>query len=302
MVREPHHERNRAPSPRSELQMTAPDRKRLYAQYEKQLTPFSTSLVAEFRRSADAIGELVSDEELGQWADEGLDLAKQSWRSWEAAGEYFRVTPDLLPMLGLAGFQRWAQSGRELAELSSALAASYFRASPTTLPEISFQQLGDWVSLGKLLYKGTWRSASLAVQFFDGSPALFGQMRLEEARVLVRFVDSLCDRSYDLASHCLGIAPHVLEPLEDEDRGAFLHFAEALASTGWADARSFLEKGPGLLAHIHSPQRARFLALARELARREGRQAFAFFAEAARALGQIDPESHGLLLSLSEEL
>ena len=34
---------------------------------------------------------------------------------------------------GLGGFRRWSKHGRELAELSSALAASYFRASPATL-------------------------------------------------------------------------------------------------------------------------------------------------------------------------
>jgi nitric oxide reductase NorD protein len=282
--------------------MNSPERRTLYAEYEKQLTPFSTSLVAEFIRSADAVGDLLSDDELKEWAEEGLDLARQSWRSWEAAGEYFRVAPQMLPMLGWDGFRRWGKHGRDLAELSSALAASYFRASPATLPSITFVRLGDWVNLGRLLYKGTWRSASLAVQFFDGSPAFFSEMTLEEARVLVRFVDALCDRSYDLASHCLSIAPHVLQPLGGEDRAAFLQFAEALASTGWADARSYLEKGPALLAHVHSPQRVRFLALSRELARREGRQAFTYFAEAARALSQIDAESHGLLLSLSEEL
>jgi hypothetical protein len=281
---------------------TSERRRKLYAEYDKQLTPFSTSLVAEFVRSADAIADLLSDEELEAWAEDGLELARQSWRSWEAAGEYFRVAPQMLPMLGWDGFRRWAKHGRDLAELSSALAASYFRASPATLPSITFVRLGDWVNLGRLLYKGTWRSASLAVQFFDGSPTFFSRMTLEEARVLVRFVDALCDRSYDLASHCLSIAPHVLEPLGGEDRGAFLQFAEALASTGWADARSYLEKGPSLLAHVHSPQRVRFLALSRELARREGRQAFSFFAEAARALAQVDPESHGLLLSLAEEL
>jgi len=282
--------------------MTTPERKRIYAQYEKQLSPFSTSLVAEFRRSADAIGEMVSDEELRAWAETGMELARQSWRSWEAAGEFYRVTPQLLPMMGFDGFQRWAKQGRELAEMSSALAAAYFRASPQTVPAVGLGRVADWVNLGRMLYKGTWRSASLAVQFFEGSPQLFEEMSVEEGRVLVRFVDALCDRSYDLASHCLSIAPHVLKPLTGEDRGAFLTFAEALASTGWADARSYLEKGPSLLAHVHPMQRSRFLALSQELARREGRQAFAFFAEAARALQQVDIESHGLLLSLAEEL
>ncbi|MEO6197654.1 MAG: hypothetical protein ABIP58_06030, partial [Dehalococcoidia bacterium] len=277
-------------------------RREIYAHYDKQLTPYSTSLIADFRQAADNLGDRLSDDELRAWAEDGLDLARQSWRSWEAAGEYYRVSPQVLPIVGSEGFRVWARHGRELAELSSALAASYFRASPSTVPSIGYANVGDWMALGRLLYKGTWRSASLAVQFFDASPQLLSKMTLDEVRVLVRFVDALCDRSYDLASHCLTIAPSSLDPLTGEDRIAFLTFAEALASTGWADARSYLEKGPSLLANIQHMQRGRFLNLSRELARREGRQAFSFFAEAAGALAAMDPDSHGLLLSLSEDL
>src|SRR2546425_6824677 len=100
--------------------MTTSERRKLYAHYEKQLTPFSTSLVAEFIRSADAIGDAVSDEELEAWAEDGLELARQSWRSWEAAGEYFRVAPPMLPMLGWGGFLRWSKAGRGLRAMSSA--------------------------------------------------------------------------------------------------------------------------------------------------------------------------------------
>ena len=282
--------------------MSKPEYRRIYSVYGKQLTPFSTTLVEEFRRSAEAVEHLLTPDEVRQWAEEGLELARQSWRSWEAAGEYFRVTPEVLAVLGFQDFRRWTQYGRDLAEMSSALAASYFRASPATLPEVTLERLADWVGLGRQLYKGTWRSASMAVQFFDGSPALFERFTPEEARILVRFVDSLCDRSYDLAAHCLSIAPHVLGPLGGEDRAAFLRFAEALAGTGWADARSYLEKGPALLAHVQQPERVRFLALARELARQEGRQAFAFFAEAARAFNEVEPEVHGTLLAMAEDL
>jgi hypothetical protein len=240
--------------------------------------------------------------EAAEWAEEGLVLARQSWRSWEAATEYFRATPQTLPLLGFADFRRWSIHGRELAETSSALAAAYYRASPRTLSGVPFSSLVDWVAMGRQLYKGTWRSASLAVQFFDASPLLFSQLSLEEAKGLVRFVDALCDRSYDLAAHCLGIAPNVLTPLGGEDRAAFLRFAEALAATGWADARAYLERGPDLLVHVHQSHRVRFLALAGAVARREGRQAFVYFADAARALSQVEGDLHAHVLSLGEDL
>ena len=282
--------------------MSSSSSRRLIGRFERELAPFSTALAAEFRRSAEAVCNLLEPEELALWAEDGLELAGRSWRSWEAASEYFRATPEVLPLMGFAVLQRWAQRGRDLVELSSSLAAAYFRASPGTLPNLSLAQLDDWVSLGQHLYKGTWRSASLAVQFFDMSPALLSQLSLDETRALVRFVDVLAERSYDLATHCLSTTPTSISPLPREDREAFIRFAEVLAYTGWADARSYLEKGPILLSHIHASQRPRFLNLTREVARQEGRQGFTFFAEAARALGQLEGDIQPYLLSLAEDL
>ena len=276
--------------------------RRLIGRYEKELAPFSASLAVEFRRAADTACDLLDPDEFGLWAEDGLELARRSWRSWEAASEYFRASSAVLTLVEFDALRRWTQYGRDLVELSSSLAAAFFRASPGTLPHISFAQMGDWVAMGRHLYKGTWRSASLAVQFFDLSPILFGQLSLEESKALVRFVDVLAERSYDLATHCLSVAPQMLSPLPHEDREAFLRFAEVLAHTGWADARSYLERGPSLLIHVHASQRPRFLNLSREVARQEGRHAFTFFAEGARALSQVDGEIHAYLLSLAEDL
>ena len=282
--------------------MSSSSSRRLVGRFERELAPFSTALAAEFRRSAEVACNLLEPEEVTLWAEDGLELARRSWRSWEAASEYFRATPQVLPLMGFAALQQWAQRGRDLVELSSSLAAAYFRASPGTLPHLSLAQIDDWVILGQHLYKGTWRSASLAVQFFDMSPALLSQLSLDEARALVRFVDVLAERSYDLATHCLSTTPTSLSPLPPQDREAFIRFAEVLAYTGWADARSYLEKGPVLLSHIQASQRPRFLNLTREVARQEGRQAFTFFTEGARALGQLEGHVHPYLLSLAEDL
>ena len=228
--------------------MSSQSLRRLIGRYEKELAPFSASLAVEFRRAAESACELLEPDEVGLWAEDGLELARRSWRSWEAASEYFRASAVVLTLVEFEALRRWTQYGRDLVELSSSLAAAFFRASPGTLPHISFAQVSEWVNLGRHLYKGTWRSASLAVQFFDMSPILFSQLSLEEGKALVRFVDVLAERSYDLATHCLSVAPQTISPLPREDREAFLRFAEVLAHTGWADARSYLERGPSLLA------------------------------------------------------
>ena len=273
-----------------------------FEQLERELSSFSPSLVADFRRSLPNIAPLLGPEETARWAQEGLEMARQAWRAWEASAEYYLASPQVARVLGPHGFWEWARQGRELTTISSALAAAYFRASPAAVPLLGQEGLGRWVTLGRQLYKGSWRSASLAVQFFEHSPVLLSRLSLAEVGMLVRFLDILCDRSYDLAAHCLGVAPHVLEPLRDEDRLAFLRFAESLANAGWADARSYLERGPTLLGQIHPEQRSRFLRLASYVIGHEGRQAFTYFAEAARALAQVTPEGHGYFISLAEEL
>ena len=272
------------------------------ARIQKELAGYSSTLAIEFKRVTEEMSPAMGGLEFSQWAEAGLALAAQSWRSWEAATEYFRATPQLRLLLGPSGLTEWTQYGRELTELSSALASSYFRASPETLPAITPPGLSRWVDLGRQLYKGTWRSASLSMQFFDASPNLFVRLSIEEASRLVRFVDALCERSYDLASYCLSVAPDTLSPLESHDREAFLEFAETMASTGWADARSYLEKGPTLLGHIHSDQRVRFLGLAAEVAKQDGRQSYTHFSEAARALAAVDVDNHSQMLAMAEEL
>ncbi|MDP3062940.1 MAG: hypothetical protein Q8O40_06995, partial [Chloroflexota bacterium] len=140
--------------------MSSSSSRRLISRFEKELAPFSASLAAEFRRSAEAACDFLGPEEVSLWAEDGLELARRSWRSWEAASEYFRASPQVFALMDFPTLQRWAQQGRDLVELSSSLAAAYFRASPGVLARLPVAQIGDWVTLGRQLYKGTWRSAS----------------------------------------------------------------------------------------------------------------------------------------------
>ena len=72
---------------------------------------------------------------------------------------------------------------------------------------IMYSNYRTGLALGRRLYKGTWRSVSLAVRFFEVSPALFADMTMGEVASLVQLVNTLSERSYDLASRCLDVAP-----------------------------------------------------------------------------------------------
>ena len=272
------------------------------AETEQRLGRYASSLPAEFRRAERSVSALLPEEHLRLWAEEGLTLASHSIRSWEAAAEFFRVSPEVLQALGFPLFMRWARQGRHLAEHSSLVAAAYFRASPGSVPHLAGPHLAQWAALGQRLYKGNWKSISLASVFFSASPGLLRHLSVPEVERLVSVVDSLAERSYELAASCLDAAPHLFDMLEESDHGPFLDFAAAIAQASWADARLYFERGHSSLALVQPECRARFLELSARVARSVGRQAYALFADAAAAMGQVDQTAHSHLVSLAEEL
>jgi hypothetical protein len=272
------------------------------AETEQRLGRYASTLPAEFRRASQEVDALLSEEQLRLWAEEGLALAGHSLRSWEAASEFFRVSPEVLRALGFPLFLRWARQGRVLAEHSSLVAAAYFRASPGSVPHLAGPHLTQWATLGQRLYKGNWKSISLASVFFSVSPGLLTNLSVPEIERLVSVVDSLAERSYELAASCLDAAPHLFGMLDKSDRASFLDFAAAIAQASWADARLYFEKGHSSLVLIQPECRPRFLELSARVARSVGRQAYAFFADAAAALGEVDQRAHPHLISLAEEL
>ena len=144
---------------------------------EARLTQHSPALAELFRESAATLPADLDEQRARLWAEEAVDIAEHSLRSWEACGDYFRVAPTMMARLDNAGFTRWASSGRTLAEMASAIAAAYFRASPAVVDRLAGPQFEEWAGLGERLYKATWKSISLASEFFSQSP------RSEERRV-----------------------------------------------------------------------------------------------------------------------
>jgi len=269
---------------------------------ERKLTQHSPSLAAEFRHASEELMPLLGEADFRTWADEGVELAGHSLRSWEAAVDYYRVSPDVLKVLPSAGFRRWAHAGRSLAEYSSVISAAFLRASPETVRYLAEDQIVEWATLGQRLYKGHWKSISLTTVYFSASPGLLTNMTMGELARLVTLIESVAERSYELASACLDAAPNLFRSLEKGDRGAFLTLATAVGDASWADVRICFERAPNLLAPIDPSARSRFLTLASSVARQSGRHAYSLFAEGAMALESVPKDGHHDLLSMAEEL
>ena len=269
---------------------------------ERKLAGHSASLPDELRQALDELRPQLSEADLRSWAEEGVALAEHSLRSWEAAAEYFRVSPQVVRALSPAAFRRWVRNGRDLAEHSSVVAGAYFRASPRTVAYLDEERMTEWARLGQRLYRGHWKSISLASLFFAAGPGLLPLLTMEQLTRLTSLIEAVAERSYELASDCLDGSPRLFGSLEREDRTPFLTFAAAVADANWADVRMLFQRGPSLLEPVAQGQRARLLALGGQVTNQLGRQAFTLFAEATEALADVPSEGHGELLAMAEEL
>jgi len=269
---------------------------------ERKLGAYAPSLAEEYRRAAGELAPVLSEADFRVWTDEGIELAGHSLRSWEAAAEYFRVSGQVMRALPPAAFRRWAHAARDLAEYSSVVAASFLKASPACVPYLDEHRLVEWAALGQRLYKGHWKSISLATVYFSAGPRLLPSLTLADLARLVALIESVAERSYELASACLDAAPNLFASLEPKDRGAFLTLAAAVGDASWADVRICFERSPNLLAPVEPSARSRFLSLAAQVARHSGRHAYGLFSEGAMALAKVPRESHHDLLAMAEEL
>ena len=63
-----------------------------FSSLEGELKRFSPAVLAEFQKASLVAMERLAPHEFHDWAREGIAIAKFSFRAWEAASEYFRVT------------------------------------------------------------------------------------------------------------------------------------------------------------------------------------------------------------------
>ena len=91
---------------------------------ERGLKKLQPAILDEFLAAQEKISSAYSDEELVIWAQEGLTIANQTIRSWEAAVEYFRAGPEVAKFLPNPSFMQWARCGTYLSQDSPTLAPS----------------------------------------------------------------------------------------------------------------------------------------------------------------------------------
>ncbi len=139
---------------------------------EKELAKLPPAVLEAYYEAMPALESAFGQEEMALWAKEGLAIGTQTVRSWESAVEYYRVCPEVARFLSFPSFMQWARCGTYLAQDSPTLAVAFFRASSSIVPNLRPQYIPRWAGLGRSLYKGTWKSSTLASKFFEVRPGI----------------------------------------------------------------------------------------------------------------------------------
>ncbi|MEC7747420.1 MAG: VWA domain-containing protein [Chloroflexota bacterium] len=268
---------------------------------EAELANLPPAVLEAYHEANDSVKESFGEEEIGLWAKEGLTIGTQTVRSWESAIEYYRVSPEVSKFLSFPSFMQWARCGTYLAQDSPTLAVSFFNSSVSIVPNLRPQYIPRWAGLGRSLYKGTWKSSTLAAKFFEVSPDLVRNLPFWDVEVFASLIEALSYKSYDVAGECLVLGRDVL-PAMGREREPFLAMSRALIDTSWREVKTCLELVPRALQQVDEAQTGRFLKLGERLAKVGLRNTSKFLSDGTQALSKVPQGSQGYILDLCDAL
>jgi len=271
------------------------------SEVEAELAKLPPAVLEAYHEANDTVKESFGEEEIGLWAKEGLTIGTQTVRSWESAIEYYRVSPEVSKFLSFPSFMQWARCGTYLAQDSPTLAVSFFKSSVSIVPNLRPQYIPRWAGLGRSLYKGTWKSSTLAAKFFEVSPDLVRNLPFWDVEVFASLIEALSYKSYDVAGECLELGRDVL-PAMGREREPFLAMSRALIDTSWREVKTCLELVPRALQLVDESQTGRFLKLGERLAKVGLRNTSRFLSDGTQALSKVPQGSQGYILDLCDAL
>lgn len=268
-----------------------------------ELKQHAPAALQAYMMSSPLMRQQLSFQYFERWVAGGLDISRGPFRSWEAAVEYFKASPDVSHLLDFPQLLQWGALGKEIAEASADLAVAFFRSSPRVLPHLSSYQIVLWAGLGESLYRGDWQSGALATHFFETSHLLFLSISFDEVETLVTMLNTLIDENaYDSARGCLDSTLESMPKLDKGIRKHVLELASVLIVRTKSVPFSMLEGASISLARVERKEQVKFISLAIKIAWLSPENAITFFLEGSYALDKIDSSVHPRILSLAEDL
>ena len=265
----------------------------------KELDQFPAPVLERYEVALEKLNGRLADETCQLWAQEGLEIASKTVRSWEAAAEFFDASVAVQRQLPSGQFLKWAKTGTSLCEDSPSLAVAYFKSSPKAMLRLRPRYIDDWANVCRALYRGTWKSSALACRLFEATPDLLETLSFEEFCHFGEFLEILSRRSYDQAGDALGAGIDLFPKITgDVDR--FINLAQIVAEKSWRETAVLFDSATASLVELGAPHRAPLISLARRLVITGVSDAAGVLRDGANTVNKIPSDNRDRLLEMTD--
>jgi nitric oxide reductase NorD protein len=235
-----------------------PDAAQVWAQ---RLEAISTECASVFRTVAPHIVPILEAAAFDRWAGQGLALAQATWRGWECAAWYFRLSPQLLPRLDLEALIGLMEPTSRAMQVSPQLGIELLRGAARFVERDRQVWLNDWVAAGDRLVS-VGRGGRLAGAYFEVSPEVLSLTGLSEFQEWSGLVQTLGRTAEATALEFMRQSPQRLEKIPPLARLNALRLAHTLARRAPSAAADVFKTLPAALYAVSSPLRHRLIDLA----------------------------------------
>ncbi|NQW20142.1 MAG: hypothetical protein HQ477_05380 [Chloroflexi bacterium] len=267
----------------------------------KELEQFPAPVLERYEIALEKLTGRLADETCQLWAHEGLEIARKTVRSWEAAAEFFDASVDVQRQLPSGQFLKWAKTGTSLCEDSPSLAVAFFNSSPRAMLRLRPRYIDDWANVCRALYRGTWKSSALACRLFEATPDLLETLSFEEFCHFGEFLEILSRRSYDQAGDALA-AGSILFPKITGDVDRFINLAQIVAEKSWRETAVLFDSATAALVELGTPHRAPLISLARRLVITGVSDAARVLRDGANTVNRVPADNRDRLLEMTDSI
>ncbi len=226
-----------------------------------RLAELSPECANAFRTVVPQIAPVLASAAFERWAEQGLTLAQSTWRGWECAAWYFRLSPQLLARLELdAVVQLTAPTVRAMT-VAPQLGSELLRGAARFVERERQMRLHDWVAAGERLI-AMGRDGRLAAAYFEVSPEVLSLTGLSEFQEWCALMQTLVRTAEATALECMRQSPQRLEKIPPLARLNALSLVHTLARHAPPTAAEVFKTLPGALQAVSSALRDRLLDLA----------------------------------------
>lgn len=229
----------------------------------------------------------LSEAELTRWMQYCVQLAQSGWHSWESTGAFVQVSPLLLQRLPVAQLWEWAEHGQRLARTSTEVASAFWRAARPFVQQASQALFAPWVEGGHWYLKHHPTVPSLAVEYFQLSPHIYGRYALPAATLWSQLGQTFVQAGRQHLHTFFTLSRAQLDQTPDIDLMPAWQHTRSMLPHAVDVALLYLERYPDLLRRLGEDGMTQVAAIVHELLTPTAADASTFVRRVGTMLGFV---------------